>query len=473
MTNRAIESSAGDLPPASTLLLLIESGRNQELLAEQFGDEFTIQTEADDPFKTREFDLCLLDTQSIATYHDQLRDAKVNATPTFLPCLLFAGQRSLDQFSHHIWDIADEVIQRPVNRAELETRVYNLLQRRRLSVELTQEKERSEQRFEFLFRSTPDPVIVVTPEGIVTEINDAFAEVFRVDPDNLIGQPLTDLDVSPTEAVHGVLLQLTDEAPSTATIDWELDAGESLVTELSTKSITSVGNVSERIGVFRDITSRVKRKEELERQNARLEEFANTIAHDLRNPLNVAQGRLELAEDTGDREHYDAMRQSLGRMERMITELLTLAKQGQAILDPDSVRLITIIQQAWGSVETRHASFDLEIDHPIVILADEGRLRQLLENLFRNAIEHGSETVTVRVGLLPNADGFYIEDDGPGIPPEKRSTVFEAGFSDAEEGTGFGLSIVQQIVDGHGWTIEVTESVDGGARFEISDAQLS
>lgn len=473
MTNRTLESEAVDLPRASTLLLLIESNRNRELLAEQFGGEFTIQTEADDPFEKREFDLCLLDTQSLTKYADQLRDAKDDAAPTFMPCLLFAGQQSPDQFSHRIWDIADEIIQRPVNRTELEMRVYNLLQRRRLSVQLTQEKERSEQRFEFLFRSTPDPVLVVTAEGIVTEINDAFAQRFNVDADELVGQPLAELDVSSPDAIDGVLLQLTDEAPSTETIRWELSPGDSLVTELSTKSISSVGNVSERIGIFRDITGRVEREEELERQNARLEEFADTIAHDLRNPLNVARGRLELAEETGDAEHFDSMRDSLIRMERMITEILTLAKQGQAVLNPDPVGLITAINQAWEYIAAPEASFDLAVDRPVVVMADQGRLRQLLENLFRNAVEHGGEDVTLRVGLLSDADGFYVEDDGLGIPASKQNAVFEAGFTDAEGGTGFGLSIVQQIVDGHGWTIRVTESDSGGARFEISEVQVS
>jgi signal transduction histidine kinase len=99
--------------------------------------------------------------------------------------------------------------------------------------------------------------------------------------------------------------------------------------------------------------------------------------------------------------------------------------------------------------------------------ADETGLQRLLENLFRNATEHGREAdVTIRIGDLDT--GFYIEDDGPGIPEEDRQTVFERGYSTTNSGTGFGLAIVEEIVDSHGWEIAITDGSDGGARFEIT-----
>jgi signal transduction histidine kinase len=107
----------------------------------------------------------------------------------------------------------------------------------------------------------------------------------------------------------------------------------------------------------------------------------------------------------------------------------------------------------------------------VEIKADDDRLRQLLENLLRNAIEHGGRDVTVTVGTLDN--GMYIEDTGPGIPEEQREDVFAAGYSSGENGTGFGLSIVKQIVNAHGWNVTVTESADGGARFEITGVEFS
>ncbi|MUV57777.1 hypothetical protein GJ632_11535 [Halogeometricum sp. CBA1124] len=94
-------------------------------------------------------------------------------------------------------------------------------------------------------------------------------------------------------------------------------------------------------------------------------------------------------------------------------------------------------------------------------------MTQVVENLVRNAIEHGDDEVTIAVGPLRDRAGFYVEDDGPGIPAEDRAAVFEQGHTTAEDGSGFGLSIVESIVEAHGWDIEVAESAAGGARFEI------
>ena len=104
------------------------------------------------------------------------------------------------------------------------------------------------------------------------------------------------------------------------------------------------------------------------------------------------------------------------------------------------------------------------------IRCDLNRLRQLFENLYRNAIEHGGSDVTVTVGQLD--EGFYVEDDGSGIPEGKREQVFDLGFSTADTGTGFGLSIVQQVVETHGWKIDLTEGKNGGARFEITGVEF-
>jgi signal transduction histidine kinase len=101
--------------------------------------------------------------------------------------------------------------------------------------------------------------------------------------------------------------------------------------------------------------------------------------------------------------------------------------------------------------------------------ADPGRLQELFENLFRNAVEHAGDGTSVRVGEL--ADGFFVEDDGPGIPPEEREAVFEHGHTTAKSGSGLGLSIVKSIANAHGWSIAVCDGPDGGARFRICETQ--
>ena len=207
-----------------------------------------------------------------------------------------------------------------------------------------------------------------------------------------------------------------------------------------------------------------ERERELTRQNDRLEQFASVVSHDLRNPLNVAEGRLEMARAEHGSEHLEAVEKAHGRIEALIDDLLALARQGEAVTDPEPVALTGLLEGCWGNVRTDDAA--LVVGGDPTIRADRSRLKQLFENLFRNAVEHGGDGVTVTVG--PLADGFYVEDDGPGIPDDERDTVFDAGYSTDPEGTGFGLSIVEEITEAHGWTVRAAEGSDGGARFEIT-----
>ncbi|PSP60276.1 hypothetical protein BRC73_03085, partial [Halobacteriales archaeon QH_7_66_37] len=235
---------------------------------------------------------------------------------------------------------------------------------------------------------------------------------------------------------------------------------------------------------------------QLRAQNERLDEFASIVGHDLRNPLNTLSISLELAERTGDEEHFERATRSVDRMEGLIDDLLALARQGESAGEPEPVSLAAVTDDARDTVETGDATVTVTED--LTVRADRSRLRQLLENLLRNAVEHGSTsprshtpedavehgspnsrgeipehpiqyagTVTITVGAIDDR-GFYVADDGPGIPDDERGQIFETGYSTAGSGSGIGLAIVKRIVDAHDWEITVTDSETGGARFEIT-----
>ncbi|QLH75896.1 PAS domain S-box protein [Halosimplex rubrum] len=246
-----------------------------------------------------------------------------------------------------------------------------------------------------------------------------------------------------------------------------------------------------------------RHRRELERQNERLDEFASIVSHDLRNPLQVATARLDFVREECDSDHLDAVERAHDRMEALIEDLLTLGREGKAVLDIEPVDLDDAARSCWRSVRTPEATLVIETD--AAVRADRSRLQQLLGNLLANAVEHGSTSprsqtpedavehgatggrsradeateagdpatdgstgvVTVRVGRLDDGSGFFVADDGPGIDEAERDRVFSSGYSTATEGTGFGLSIVEQIADAHGWSVGIVESEAGGARFEI------
>jgi PAS domain S-box-containing protein len=218
------------------------------------------------------------------------------------------------------------------------------------------------------------------------------------------------------------------------------------------------------MAVSQNITEDVKEKQKLERQNERLEEFTSIVSHDLRNPLRVADGRLELVREECESEHIDDVAQALNRMDTLIEDLLTLAREGNQVDETELLGLANVVESSWQTANTEQAVLEIETSQSVE--ADRTRLQQLFENLYRNAVEHGGDGVTVSVGAMD--DGFYVADTGPGIPESEREEVFEAGYSTNEDGTGFGLRIVEQIADAHGWEITVTESEERGARFEIT-----
>jgi signal transduction histidine kinase len=219
----------------------------------------------------------------------------------------------------------------------------------------------------------------------------------------------------------------------------------------------------------RDITDRRKRERKLERKNEFLDEFASVVSHDVATPLGVIENKARLVEITGDPSHTSDIYDATERVQTMLDELRELATQGKRVGDTDPVELERVVREAWDGIETGAAT--LTVESSAAIRADRGRLRQLLENLLGNAVEHGStsadsqarrdsaehgDAVTVTVGTLP--DGFYVADDGPGIPPSDRDQVFERGYTTATDGTGMGLAIARRIVDGHGWSIGVSDS---------------
>jgi signal transduction histidine kinase len=221
---------------------------------------------------------------------------------------------------------------------------------------------------------------------------------------------------------------------------------------------------AEREAAFRE------QQAELRAQNGRLDEFASVVSHDLRNPLNVAEGHLELAREAcscdGTAAHFETVAESHARMGELIEDLLTLARQGRGVGDTEAVDVGALARTCWEGL----GEGTLDVVDTVTVDADRSRLRALVENLVRNSVEHAGPEPTVRLGALEDEGatvGFYVEDDGPGIPADERDRVFEHGYSTETDGTGFGLSIVRAVADAHGWDVRVTDGSDGGARFEF------
>ncbi|MFC4552112.1 MULTISPECIES: PAS domain-containing protein [Halorussus] len=234
------------------------------------------------------------------------------------------------------------------------------------------------------------------------------------------------------------------------------------------------GDVFAGLSFTQDVTRHVERERKLERtvekleeSNERLESFASMLAHELRNPVAIGQiyGRQLPAEVAPDAVEY--VTESFDRIEDMIDVMLVLTRGRDVVSERAPVVLADAAREAWADVEAPDATVSIAVDR--TIRADGTYVRHLFRNLLENAVEHGGPGVDVTVGDLP--DGFYVADDGPGIPADERETVFEAGYTTAagNGGTGLGLAFIEKLAGVYGWDCRVTESESGGARFEFTN----
>ena len=438
-----------------------------------------------------------------------------------LPFILFTGRGSEEVASEAISAGATDYLQKETGTSQyavLANRIENAVTRHQARRRSQRKLRRERERFSALFEEFPEPTFAyeyVDNEPIIREVNDAFEETFGYDAERAVGASVDDLVVP------------SDRMTEAKEIDERVRAGESVDRVVLRQTADgqhyfSLRNIPlsleegiDGFAVFTDIHERKRREQALERKNERLEQFVSIVSHDLRNPLNVASSRLTLARDDCDSEHLEYVASAHDRIGTIIEDTLTLARQGDSVDEMGVVDLPTVARRWWESVQTADA--DLAIATELTIRADADRLHHVIENLYRNAVEHGStsrqppaddavehgstspgsqapqdavehdgESVTITVGTVGGGEGnedsegggdgdapagFFVADDGAGFPAD-RDDLFEPGVSTKLDGTGFGLAIVRDLAEAHGWDVTATESETGGARVEITGVNV-
>lgn len=333
-------------------------------------------------------------------------------------------------------------------------------------------RERELERYETAIEAVPSGVILVGPGGTMLTVNETWAEMVGHDPDMLEGEPFDRLvdtglvDTSILDAYESTLRDLLSN-DNDVTDYFDVRAippndDEEHVYRTHLGLVPSDGAFRGAAAVVRDVTAEVTRREELQEKSQRLEEFASAVSHDLRSPLAVAKGYLDLARETGDSAEFDRVEDALDRIEDRVEDVLALTRTGELSREP--VDIGTVARDAWQIVDPTGGR--LVVDDSDTLDADPGQLRRLFENLFHNADTHafGDGEGTVRIETT--ADGFVVSDDGCGLPND--ASPFEHGWTTDAGGTGYGLTIVERIAESHGWSVTATESDEGGARFEIT-----
>jgi signal transduction histidine kinase len=230
-----------------------------------------------------------------------------------------------------------------------------------------------------------------------------------------------------------------------------------------------------------DLQIRLIRASELNTHLKEMNLAAAGLAHETRNPLNIIRGLAQII----SRQH-EAAPEIQQKSREIIDEADKVAAQLNEFINysrPREVRrsslklnsLINDVVRALGyDVEEKNILLEVAAD-PLTIEADEQMLRQALFNLLLNAIqavERGGEIKVVAQAQNTGEASLEVRDNGPGVPPARRTEIFKPYFTMQKTGTGLGLAVVQQIVLAHGWEIECAGNEPKGALFRISHLKL-
>lgn len=393
-----------------------------------------------------------------------------------LPFILLTGAGSEDVASNAIRKGANDYIKKDINDSQyklLANRISNYVSDYRTKQELS--NKRQELRYEQkilnqAINGMKDIFYVMETSGEIIRLNKSGEKFIN----RIINQPLVDnpnlFDVFPNDQKCQIKKSISTVKNGNHTrINLTSYDNQNNKIELEIKHSPlqdSQGNVLRIVGIARDVTEENEYKRTLKNKNKKLDKFAKIISHDIRNPLSIARGHLNLyIEENGTHQNLEKTQKSINRIETILDDILEIAKTTDEKINKEKVNIQSIIQDCWENIDRKNSN--LTIDTTKEISLNKKLASRLFENMFKNSIKHGGDDVEIKIGSLEN--GFYIEDNGKGIPKEKRSKIFNLNYTTSETGEGLGLTIVKYVCDSHNWDIIVTESSTGGARFEITN----
>jgi len=327
-----------------------------------------------------------------------------------------------------------------------------------------------------LFSQLSDPAVAVfvsDGEPRVQAVNRAFTDTFEREQESIHGEPLravlTDsvgADRIPSEFERA--FRSADQPTFIVRACTDAERTFRCTAVRRTHSAEPADRPHEVAGwlILADITDAYETIGQLRDERETLHAVIRHVTHDVRNPLEVATIHLEAARETGEEIHFERVSGALARIEQLASEVLPLPVSDSTADTHESVALEEAARRAWDTVNTQTATLSVDDDLPMV-QANDAQLQTLFENLFRNAVEHGGTDVDVCAGRT--AGGFYVADDGAGLPPDSGDEIFEPGQSAHDQGRGYGLALVTSVVEQHGWTVRAT-SRSYSRQYEYSDS---
>jgi PAS domain S-box-containing protein len=406
--------------------------------------------------------------------------ARVNPSPFCTGCPLSELHRDRGELTIRIEEqgriygilnvsLASEMIDNEIERTLLEEIAKDIafaLHR----IELQEEKRQAEELYRTLFESTGTAIVLFDNEGTITEMNEEFVRHTGLSRSEISGKKkwsdfVHEEDLHRMRSYHQRRNDNDGEIPSNYEFRMVDKSGKVRNIMLT---LSMIEGTTERVASLNDITETHRYREALKASNIKLNLLSNITRHDVTNSIAASLGYLELMssrlpEDKELRKYFERVREQTLRIRTQIQESKTYQDLGTT--EPTWHRVSDLVQRAVENVDINDVMVDSEVEG-VHILADD-LIVKVFFNLLDNAMRHATGLSEIRIGFEPNGHGgkLFVEDDGMGIPEERKEMVFDHGFG---TNTGLGLFFVRQVLEITAMEIRETGTEGKGSRFEIT-----
>lgn len=451
--------------------LLLSREKNRELLESWFVDRpgYMVLQRDTNEHDLQPSDLIILDDPYLSRFHALIAEYRSSEQPVFLPILLVQTNADFPTDGEP-FSLVDDIIETPIRQGTLAARVENLLERRRLSQQLYDQFERSEERFRRIFESANDAIFVVGVEdGELLECNPAACSLTGYTRDQLLSlSPSRDLHPDDADHYRQFILDVEENGRGwTDELTYRMKEGRRIIAEVSASTI-EVDGFTSILMCARDVTQRKLSDQQLQVLN-------RILRHNLRNDINIIHGCGQFLLSNAD---STDLQEYAHRIVETADELLKLGEKSKEInriiqwhQDPRHIDIIQVIDILRRNVESENPSVSIQTDFPdnADVIADD-RIHYVLEELVENAIkhnEHPDPVIKIEVTVEPDTVCVEIADNGPGISPQEHA-VLKGEETPLLHGSGIGLWIVNWIVASVGGEFDLANRAPGGSIVTVT-----
>lgn len=340
-------------------------------------------------------------------------------------------------------------------------------------------EHRAREYLSTVLSQVPDAIVVVNRDGTIRYVSDAATQLFGRTPERLVGVEGIDLvDADDRAAVREMFAGILARPDTTATIECRVEDanGTTRWVQFTARNLLHVPEIDGVLGTVRDTTERKQIERERVALDRARELFLATAAHELRTPLTTLVGAVGLVDRHGPeseegQEALHLIRRQGRRVADLVDQLLDLSAldAGVDAVQLEAVEVAPLVHDLTSGMPTPpHVSLETRVPEDLVVTADPVRVEQILTNLLTNAYAYGGPHVRVDAEADAELVRISVSDDGPGIPDDLATSIFEPFARGPGDGTGLGLAISRRLARALGGTLTHREGPQHGTQFILT-----